>query len=87
MTDDAVPADLARDEYVLTGGWTHRYLSTACLHGEHLYCQAPAVMGEPGVRDARRKIPAQCKFCDARCVCPCHTKGDTDPPTPPVTVG
>lgn len=43
----------------------HRYLSTGCLHGEHDYCR-----GMTGMQGAKR--PGQCKFCDARCVCPCH---------------
>ncbi|GGJ87053.1 hypothetical protein GCM10011583_18340 [Streptomyces camponoticapitis] len=44
---------------------THVYLSTGCLHDEHAYCQ-----GKTGLAGA--KTPAQCKFCAARCVCPCH---------------
>lgn len=48
----------------------HIYLSTACLHGEHTYCQARA--GLVGT-----KLPAQCKFCSALCVCPCHEPVDT----------
>jgi hypothetical protein len=44
----------------------HEYLSTACLHGHHTYCQSP-------VRDdGGSKRPAECKFCDAKCVCDCH---------------
>lgn len=43
----------------------HDYLSTACLHDEHQYCAAMT-----GYQGAKR--PAQCKFCEARCVCPCH---------------
>lgn len=52
----------------------HRYLSTGCLHGDmqlpdgrtgHEYCQ-----GETGA--VGQKTPAQCKFCAAPCVCPCH---------------
>lgn len=43
----------------------HVYLSTACLHGEHGYCQA--VTGRCG-----SKTPAVCKFCSAPCVCRCH---------------
>lgn len=59
----------------------HVYLSTACLHGEHGYCQAPTVTrdGEweavgPSYTSHRNapKTPAQCKFCPARCVCDCH---------------
>lgn len=43
----------------------HVYLSTACLHGEHAYCQSAA--GPAGT-----KKPAECKFCTARCICECH---------------
>lgn len=44
----------------------HVYLSTGCYHGDHAYCQR-------GVRgDGGEKRPAQCKFCDARCICDCH---------------
>lgn len=53
----------------LIGG--HAYLSTGCLHGEHDYCKA--MTGHAGA-----KRPARCKFCDARCVCPCH-RGQPDP--------
>ena len=54
----------------------HRYLSTGCLHGDmllpdgrtgHQYCQ-----GDTG--HAGSKTPAQCKFCEAPCICPCHAK-------------
>lgn len=43
----------------------HAYLSTGCLHGEHGYCQA-----HTGLSGA--KTPGQCKFCGAKCQCPCH---------------
>lgn len=43
----------------------HHYLATSCLHGEHAYCQ-----GETGKVGA--KAPAECKFCQAPCSCPCH---------------
>ncbi|NUP47264.1 MAG: hypothetical protein HOW97_08110 [Catenulispora sp.] len=54
---------------------THHYLSTGCLHGDHVlpdgrtghqYCQADT--GKAG-----SKRPAQCKFCGAPCQCQCHT--------------
>lgn len=45
---------------------SHAYLSTACLHGEHAYCQGSLRM------DGAAKRPACCKFCGAACVCPCH---------------
>lgn len=44
----------------------HVYLSTGCLHGEHNYCSGT------DRADGHTKIPAQCKFCAAPCVCPCH---------------
>jgi hypothetical protein len=43
----------------------HIYLSTACRHDMHAYCAAEVGAQGP-------KHPAQCKFCDARCVCLCH---------------
>jgi hypothetical protein len=50
---------------------THDYLSTGCLHGEHAYCQ-----GKTGQAGAKK--PAQCKFCEAKCLCDCHgTGGET----------
>lgn len=49
----------------------HEYLSTACLHQHHDYCKRErGLMGE--------KIPAQCKFCKAPCICPCH-RTDSNP--------
>lgn len=51
----------------------HRYLSTACLHGDHGYCAAK--VGAQG-----EKRPAQCKFCEARCLCSCHRNGAGPPP-------
>jgi hypothetical protein len=43
----------------------HVYLSTGCLHGHHDYCHA--MTGQQG-----EKRPGRCKFCEARCICPCH---------------
>lgn len=48
----------------------HRYLSTSCLHGQHHYCAS-----NTGLNGA--KTPAQCKFCDAPCICHCHPEGTT----------
>ena len=64
---DAV-ADAIRTARI-TVDWNdaHTYLSTGCLHEEHGYCQA-----ETGI--CGEKTPAQCKFCAAPCVCPCHTQ-------------
>lgn len=44
---------------------THAYLSTGCFHNDHNYCQSNT--GSNG-----DKVPAQCKFCAAPCVCSCH---------------
>jgi hypothetical protein len=46
-------------------GHEHDYLSTACLHGQHTYCQSDS--GAAGA-----KIPGKCKFCPALCSCECH---------------
>lgn len=43
----------------------HVYMSTSCLHGEHGYCQSDTSA-------AGGKVPAQCKFCAAPCICGCH---------------
>ncbi|CAM5428165.1 MULTISPECIES: hypothetical protein [Streptomyces] len=50
----------------------HAYLSTGCLHGEHGYCQ-----GAHGLAGA--KVPAKCKWCDAKCICPCHQSAGLPP--------
>ena len=49
----------------------HRYLSTACLHGEHDYCRS--AQGQAGT-----KTPGTCKFCPAQCVCDCHQEHDRE---------
>jgi hypothetical protein len=43
----------------------HVYLSTGCLHGRHDYCQNKHGQAGP-------KKPGVCKFCGAKCTCPCH---------------
>lgn len=43
----------------------HVYLSTGCYHGDHEYCQSNTGLNG-------QKTPASCKFCGARCECPCH---------------
>lgn len=43
----------------------HTYLSTACWHKHHDYCNS--MVGYQG-----EKRPAQCKFCSAHCICECH---------------
>lgn len=52
----------------------HVYLSTACLHGAHEYCGARynAYTLEP-------KKPAECKYCEARCICGCHKGREVKP--------
>lgn len=53
------------------GAWKarrdHRYLSTSCLHSKHDYCKKQITTA-----DGTKKIPAQCKFCQAPCICTCH---------------
>lgn len=62
---------------------SHTYLSTSCLHAQqaeqgedgifdphhaaelHAYCQNH--QGQAGL-----KKPGECKFCAAKCICPCH---------------
>lgn len=56
-------------------GWVGNvYVSTSCQHGEHEdhnHCQSTSAI------DGQVKIPARCKFCDAKCFCACHRKGVT----------
>lgn len=49
------------------GDGNHLYLSTACLHDAHDYCGSRynAYTLEP-------KKPAECKYCESRCLCTCH---------------
>lgn len=63
--DGPVHKDGNGKEWWPTATGPHHYLSTGCLHGEHDYCQ-----GKTGMAGA--KMPAKCKFCDARCECGCH---------------
>jgi hypothetical protein len=51
----------------------HQYLSTACLHGEHGYCQS--MTGSNGSTEWA-KTPASCKVCGAPCTCPCHAAAE-----------
>lgn len=44
----------------------HEYLSTSCFHGEHDYCKSTLT------DHYQHKFPAECKFCSAPCICPCH---------------
>lgn len=50
---------------VVVCGEKHAYLSTGCLHGNHDYCKNTE--GRAGT-----KRPAECKFCQAPCLCSCH---------------
>ncbi len=51
----------------------HFYLSTGCFHGVHEHCRSTrSVAGE-------YKEPATCKFCPARCICPCHFPAPESP--------
>ena len=52
---------------VLEGIGEHQYLSTGCLHSHHDYC-----CNKHG--QAGEKKPAECKWCEAGCLCPCHRK-------------
>jgi hypothetical protein len=52
----------------------HDYLSTACHHAVadgqpqlHYYCKSMT-----GYQGAKRA--GTCKFCEAKCVCPCHAE-------------
>lgn len=49
----------------------HVYLSTACFHEHHVYCKATiGILGE--------KRPAECKFCDSKCICECHKEEEEE---------
>ncbi len=56
----------------LKGIGGHKYLSTACFHGHHRQCSSP--IGVAG----NTKKPATCKYCTARCICPCHHPNGED---------
>jgi hypothetical protein len=49
----------------------HAYISTACQHGRHDYCES-----RDGAVGA--KVPRRCKFCPATCLCPAHTDPAAD---------
>jgi len=51
------------------GAGSHVYLSTSCEHENHGYCSSRR--GSNG-ETAWDKKPAECKFCDAPCICWCH---------------
>lgn len=48
----------------------HAYLSTACFHANHEYRKSAQAVSDHG--ETWTKSPSQCKFCAARCQCPCH---------------
>lgn len=52
----------------MTASTGHVYLSTGCLHDNHDYCKS--MTGAAG-----GKRPGECKFCHAKCICPCHDRG------------
>lgn len=43
------------------------YLSTACRHEVHKHCRSNTAA------DGASKEPGTCKFCDAKCICWCHS--------------
>lgn len=53
----------------------HVYLATSCQHGKHDYCKNTKGQAGP-------KRPAECKFCEAPCVCPCHQEESHGDPGP-----
>lgn len=57
----------------------HVYFSTACLHGEHQHCGS-----RYNAYTMQAKKPAECKFCDAKCICVCHRKAEPVPADEPV---
>lgn len=60
---DGAEAALAED---------HEYLSTACLHGYHDHCRSDVnIQGKP-------KVPGQCKWCSAMCICSCHKAPESE---------
>lgn len=58
----------------LSESLNHDYLSTSCYHNEHEYCKTSVISPVLGT-----KIPAKCKFCDAKCRCTCHGFGSDGP--------
>jgi hypothetical protein len=65
-----VPVEIAPPSAEAQQPGAHVYLSTGCLHGQHDYCQADT--GKSGA-----KTPSVCKWCPAKCVCPCHREEAT----------
>jgi hypothetical protein len=74
LTADRGQLLIALDGAAGPGEKTHRYLSTACLHGAepgredlHRECQV-----DTRRYDGTHKVGATCKWCSARCICTCH---------------
>jgi len=63
MTEDRTSN--SKHDIVYADG-THYYWSTHCRHDNHEACDATELA--PGVP----RKPAQCKGCQAPCVCTCH---------------
>lgn len=42
------------------------YYSTSCLHDQHEHCRSAVSI------DGEGKNPGTCKWCPAKCICPCH---------------
>lgn len=78
------------DELTTEHGWRgactrpghHKYLSTACLHAVidprpelHEECETSATRW-----DGTPKVATQCKYCETRCLCPCHGKASAEAP-------
>jgi hypothetical protein len=58
---------------------THRYWSTHCRHDRHGDCSASSMLRDvvsdgrfPTVPVSVTREPAQCKTCQAPCICDCH---------------
>lgn len=54
---------------------THRYWSTWCRHDRHRDCASTVLVSKNpyGPGDAAiERTPAQCKHCQAPCLCSCH---------------
>ena len=49
----------------------HLYVSTACQHAIHEYCKS-----SEGARGPKKAMT--CKFCSARCLCPCHEAEESE---------
>lgn len=58
----------APNNHLLAEGEEHIYFSTACQHGQHDYCGS-----RYNAYTLEEKKPATCKYCDAQCVCGCHS--------------